>query len=205
MPLVDFEKWVTLAPIAERSADEYTKDVKAMWASVESYDAPAKKSGFSRFKGLFSKPTAPVEVDSGWTDNHAALSMMLKNYLHNTKGHFLTYFLTGIPVGVMTLVSPTGASFKVQHIATHSAVSGAGGSMLEYAFYYAEKNNWPQKIQLSPLNHVARAAYKALGFKTIEDGTGYMALNPADSDGKWAQVSGNWRLAKYAGQDYVVT
>ncbi len=204
MPLVDFERWVTLPPIVDRSADQYAKDLKAMWASIESYDAPVKKSGFYNLWGLLSTPTAPVAMDSGWADNHAALSMMLKNYLHQDEGYFFTYFLSGVPVGVMTLRGPYGTYFKVQHIATHSAVSGAGGSMVEYAFYYANKNSWPQKIQLSPLNQVARAAYKALGFKTLTDGTGYMALDPADSDGKWSQISGNWRLAKYAGQNYVV-
>lgn len=202
MALLDFERWVTSAPISRRSPDEYTQDVKNMWASVESYDAPVEKSWSTSLWEMLSRQTSPL-VDEAWTDNQTALSMMLKNYLHSTDGHFFTYFLNGIPVGVMTLKDPAGANFKVRHIATHSAVSGAGGSMFEYAFYFARQNNWPERIELSPLNHVARSAYKALGFKTIEDGTGYMALDPANSDGKWASVSGNWRLAKYAGQNYV--
>ena len=205
---VNFERWITTAPIIQRSAEEYTCDVKTMWKSVENYHAAVEPKK-SWFWGLFSRssetppPVAP-DKDSIWEQNYEGLTMMLKLYLHNDNGLFFTYFLDGKPIGVMTLKPPgMYGSFTIKHIATHPAVQACGGTMMEYALYYAGQNAWVQKINLSPLNAGARAAYKALGFKPME-GLDYMELDPAASDGVWQRVGSDWRIAKYVGQNYLV-
>ena len=201
MDFVSFERWIDLAPIVTRTPDEYTSDVRALWESIQNFNTPVQKSLFTRFQDWLYSNTPP-EVEERWRDNQTALAIMLSNYLHNTDGHFFTYFLSGVPVGIMTLRKHNDSAFIVQHIATHPAVGGAGGSMFEFAFHYAAQNGWAENIQLSPLNHVARAAYNALGFKKAG---AYMKLTPGDSDGKWIKVGGNWRLAKYADLQYVAS
>ena len=128
--------------------------------------------------------------------------MMLRLYFHQEGCHYFTYFLSGIQVGVMRTAKPNNNYFVIEHFATHPAVSGAGGSMLEFVFHHAKKKGWPSKIQLKPLGSAAREAYKALGFRNIEEE--YMELDPRNSAGKWALLNGNWRIAKYSDQQYEI-
>jgi hypothetical protein len=203
---LDFKRWITAAPISERSAKEFRRDVKRLRDGVRDFHPPVTP----RKKG--SPPPPTPDPTSVWAENYDTTEMLIggKNLLLPDTGVFLTYRFLGRPVGVMVLKDQGPGhgipATCVKLIVTHPGVAQAGGSMLEYAFYYARKHGWPQVLHLKP-TITAREAYKKLGFRPLVVGgqdTEYMILDPADAGDKWGRVGKDWRLAALVDEGYVI-
>ena len=200
---IDFQRWINCPPVRVRKSGEFEQDAKRLWESVLAYHGSGQLKSSQSLTGTYM----PI-----WHNNYESIKTLIEGGAHKeslelTPSTYCTYFLSGKPVGLLkfkrqAIHDPVSLdSCYISLLISHPAVSGCGGTLLEYAFHLSREMGWPQSFYLKSVPSAVEA-YRRLGFKkpqTLE----YLQLDPNDCGGVWKNVGGDWRLAACESKGYL--